>query len=132
MPLPRRPLAISVAALIALPLALAQDAGPLPGVLVTLPGHPEIIYSVAFRPDGKYLATASFDRTVKLWDAGAGREVRTFAGPQGHQNLVLSVAFAPDGKTLASGGSDNFARVWEVPQEAPLRAFDLAGAATAV
>src|SRR5437870_2382406 len=76
----------------------AQDAPPVPGVVITLKGHTEMIYGVAFSPDGKYVITGSFDRSLKLWDAATGKEIKTFAGPTGHQNLVLSVAFSPDGQ----------------------------------
>ena len=54
---------------------------------------------VAFSPDGKYLATASQDNTVRVWDAATGKEVAVL---RGHTGYVLSVAFSPDGKWLAS------------------------------
>src|SRR5438046_2240027 len=76
-------------------------------IAATLKGHTEAVYAVAFSPDGKQLATGSFDKTVRLWDTASGKEVKTFGGAAGHQNLVLSVAFSPDGKTLASGSQDN-------------------------
>jgi WD40 repeat protein len=56
--------------------------------------------AAAFAPDGKTLATGSFDGTVKLWDCGTARERKTFRLPQGSVNAV---AFSPDGKTLAAG-----------------------------
>jgi WD40 repeat protein len=57
-------------------------------------GHSSYIYSVAFSPDGKYLASGSFDNTVKLWSIELQKEVTTL---QGHSSSVSSVAFSPDG-----------------------------------
>jgi len=71
-----------------------------PRELRTLSGHTSDVYSVAFSPDGKILASGSADNTIKLWDVATGREIRTLSG---HTNWVLSVAFSPDGKILASG-----------------------------
>ncbi len=88
---------------------------------LVLKGHSEAIYSTAFNKDGTILATGSFDKTVRLWDAATGKQLREFGGTAGHQSLVLSVAFSPLGDQIASGGSDNLARVWDVPISTPLR-----------
>jgi WD40 repeat protein len=69
---------------------------------------------VAYSPDGKRLASASSDRTVKVWDAGSGQEVLTLTG---HTGTVCMVAFSPDGKRLASAGGDGAnpgeVKVWD-------------------
>jgi WD40 repeat protein len=62
---------------------------------------------VAFSPDGETLASASLDKTIRLWDVATGQER---AALKGHTNRVHTVAFSPDGKTLASGSGG-----WDAP-----------------
>jgi WD40 repeat protein len=100
----------------------ADDALP-PGVISVLKGHTEAVYAVAFTPDGKYVVTASFDKTLKVWETDTGKEFKTFGGTAGHQNLVLCVAISPDGTLVASGSSDNTAKLWDFPTNKPLREF---------
>jgi WD40 repeat protein len=87
-----------------------------------LKGHTALVYSVAFSPDGKLLATGSFDNSIKLWDFAAGKEARTLTG---HTAPVYCVAFSPDGSTLASSGLDKTIKLWNVADGKFLR--DLTG-----
>ena len=71
--------------------------------------------SVAFSPDGKILASASYDKSVKFWDVATGKERATLKGTE----AVRFVAFSPDGRLLASGGgsTDNAPgelKVWDI------------------
>ena len=78
----------------------------------------EIGSAVAFAPNGKTLATASPDNSIRLWNGATGKEIRRFIG---HEKLVYSVAFAPDGKVLASAGEGDLIRLWDVDKDEPVR-----------
>jgi eukaryotic-like serine/threonine-protein kinase len=77
---------------------------------VTINGHGKAVHSIVFSPDGKQIASASQDQTIKVWDAANGQEVFTL---KGHTNGVTSVAFSPDGKQIASGSLDNTIKFWD-------------------
>jgi WD40 repeat protein len=70
---------------------------------------------VAFSPDneGRWIASAGDDSTVKVWDSRTGALVRTF---RGHEGLVTSVAFTADGRRLVSGSRDRTVKVWDLTQ----------------
>ena len=73
---------------------------------------------MAFSPDGRLIASASADHTVKLWDAATWAEVRTL---RGHADAVRAVAFSPDGRRLASGGDDKTVKLWDAATGAEQR-----------
>ena len=73
--------------------------------------HESGVYSVAFSPDGQYLATATKDGFVRLWRAKTGQELRKW---RAHEDNATSVQFSPDGRYLASGGWDETVKVWDV------------------
>jgi WD40 repeat protein len=77
----------------------------------TLTGHSDEVFSVAYSPDGRYLASGSIDKTIKIWEVATGKELRTLTG---HSGGVFLVAYSPDGRYLASGSSDKTIKIWEV------------------
>jgi WD40 repeat protein len=79
--------------------------------LLTFTGHRHVVYQIAFSPDGKRIASASWDKTIKVWDSVTGQEAFTLSG---HTDAVYSVAFSPDRKHLASGSNDRTLRIWNI------------------
>ncbi|MBE9245208.1 serine/threonine protein kinase [Microcystis aeruginosa LEGE 00239] len=91
---------------------------PVSPVDKTLTGHSGQVYSLAYSPDGRYLASGSKDRTIKIWEVATGKGLRTLTG---HSGVVLSVAYSPDGRYLASGSKDRTIKIWEVATGKGLR-----------
>ena len=98
------------------PPALAVPA-PKPPIPVpplhlarTLTGHAGWVRGVTFSPDGALLATASTDKTARLWDPATGECVRTLTG---HAAGLRGVAFSPDGRLLATASTGRTARLWD-------------------
>ena len=78
-------------------------------MLASLEGYTEDVYSVAWSPDGKTLASASFDGSVRLWEPASGKLLATLQG----SSAFASVAWSPDGKILASAPIDGTVKLWE-------------------
>ncbi len=77
----------------------------------TFKGHRDMIYALAISPDGKTLATGSYDQKIKLWNVADGTERKTL---NGHNGAVYALAFRPDGKLLASASADRTVKLWDV------------------
>jgi mono/diheme cytochrome c family protein len=97
---------------------LERDAGPnTVANAVPFSGHTGAIRAVACSADGKRIASAGEDRTVRIWETSTGKELLRL---EGHADEVLCVAFSKDGRSLISGGRDRTARVWDAASGKPI------------
>lgn len=97
-----------------------------------LEGHHHAIAALAFTPNSQFLLSASWDKTLQLWDVGLGQHCQTL---EGHQREVTCVAISRDGTLAVSGSRDGSVRLWQLPagtavgtldaQRAPIEAIAL-------
>src|SRR4051812_28722058 len=78
--------------------------------IAALKGHGKGVSQIAFSRDGRWLASAATDNTIKIWDVAARRELKTLAG---HTANIESMDFSPDGKLLASASDDGGTFLWD-------------------
>lgn len=83
-------------------------------------GHQNNVQAAAFSLDGRYLATGSEDKTVKLWDVATGTEIRTFLG---HTVEVTAVAISSDGRQILSGDEKGFIKLWDTVSGQEIRSM---------
>lgn len=96
------------------------DVKTLAPVGASLEGHADVVLSVAWSPDGNRLATASQDKTARLWEWPSGKELRAF---KDHSDAVTGIAFAPDGKSVYTASLDHNVRRFDAETGAVMRIF---------
>lgn len=90
--------------------------------LIIQAGHTMQVYSLAISPDGKILASGSWDRTIKLWNIKTGRQIKTF---ENYIAPVYAIIFSPDGKTLASASDSGKMILWNVETGKKINTFEI-------
>lgn len=84
-----------------------QDKKPI----ARLTGHQQLVNDVKFSPDGRILASASFDKSIKLWEAKTGKFICTL---RGHVQAVYMISFSADSRLMVSGSADSTLKLWSM------------------
>ncbi|XP_046480875.1 notchless protein homolog 1 [Neodiprion pinetum] len=79
--------------------------------ITRMTGHQQLINDVKFSPDGRLLASASFDKSIKLWEGSSGKYITSL---RGHVQAVYSVSWSADSRLLVSGSADSTLKVWSI------------------
>lgn len=95
--------------------------------LVRMTGHQAVVNDVKFSPDGRIVASASFDKSIKLWSGKDGKHIGAL---RGHVGPVYQIAWSADSRLLVSGSGDSTLKLWSVPKHSLL--VDLPGHADEV
>jgi WD40 repeat protein len=83
---------------------------PMVRLPYTYRGHSSAVTSIAWSPDGRRIASGSFDKTVQVWNAADGSHILTY---RGHSDIVNAVAWSPNGKRIVSGSLDSTVQIWQ-------------------
>lgn len=92
---------------------------PLGTIISTYRGHSDGVFSIAWSPDSKRIASASSDKTVQVWDATTGKHILTYSEPS---SSVSDVAWSPDGRSIASL-DDNNVQIWDAVSGNPILTY---------
>ncbi|KAI3633275.1 hypothetical protein MIR68_008813 [Amoeboaphelidium protococcarum] len=87
----------------------------------SLKGHNHFVQDVAVTSDGRFAMSASWDKTLRLWDLQTGQTTRRFVG---HTNDVLSVSFSPDSRQIVSASRDRSIKLWNTVGECKFNMVD--------
>ncbi|CDH50367.1 notchless protein homolog [Lichtheimia corymbifera JMRC:FSU:9682] len=79
--------------------------------ITRMTGHQKLVNHVSFSPDGRYIASGSFDTSVKLWDGATGKFIGNL---RGHVGSVYQVCWSSDSRMLLSGSKDSTLKVWDI------------------
>ncbi|MFO0803678.1 MAG: hypothetical protein U0791_11250 [Gemmataceae bacterium] len=97
-----------------LPARTGPDSQVIAKPKLTLKDHSDAVYAVSFHPDGKLLASASADRTGKVWDAATGQRLYTLSEPA---DWLYTLQWSPDKQHLAAAGVDKSIRIWKADRD---------------